>query len=123
MNNLTTLPNADQAEALCLGKPQVPIPVTNLFAPGIYWREIEIPADCFVVGHRHQHETINVMLTGKIRIEQDGVIKELTAPQVIVSPAGTRKMAYAVEPVRWVNIHANPTNETDQDKLAELFIN
>lgn len=102
--------------------PPAECPVTNRFAPGIYWREVSIPAGVFAVGHQHKTEHLNVMLSGRVRVLCDGQVRELVAPQVFSSPAGVRKIVLALEPTRWANVHANPTDEHDMDKLEMIFI-
>lgn len=110
------------AESAMLKLPQAHCPVTNRFAPGIYWREIEIPAGAIALGHKHKTEHLNVLLSGRVRVLCDGQVKELVAPQVFSSPPGTRKIVFALEPTRWANIHANPTDEHDMEKLELIFI-
>ena len=114
--------NLEKVEAACLKLPQVECPVTNVFADGIYWRELFIPANCFALGHQHKTEHVNVLLSGRVKVFKDGDVVELVAPLVFTSPPGTRKMVYAVEDTRWANIHANPTNERDMEKLELIFI-
>jgi quercetin dioxygenase-like cupin family protein len=123
MNTTTpTLEDIEKVEVAMLKMPQVDCPVTNLFAPGIYWREVEIPAGTIALGHRHKTEHLNVLLSGRVRVLCDGHVKELVAPQVFSSPAGVRKLVYAVERTRWANVHANPADETDMAKLEVIFI-
>ena len=117
--NDSTLPKLESA---MLKLPQVTCPVTNHFAPGIYWREITIPAGAIALGHKHKTEHLNVLLSGRVRVLCDGQVKELAAPQVFSSPPGTRKIVLALEPVRWANVHANPTNEHDMEKLELIFV-
>ena len=117
-----TLASIERVEAMCLKLPQVDMPLTHLFAPGIYWREGFIPAGTFAIGHQHKTEHINVLLSGTIRVLQDGKEVELTAPQVFKSSAGVRKAVFAVTDVRFVNVHHNPTDETDLDKLEAIFV-
>ena len=105
----------EQAEAALLQQPQVSIPLTHLFAPGVYWREVLMPKDTFVIGHRHLTEHFNVILTGKARVMMDGVIHDIVAPCVIKSDPGVRKVLYIVEDMRWATVH--PTNETDMERL------
>ncbi len=112
----------EQAEARLLSRPQVDCPLTNLFAPGIYWREIFIPANTFAIGHEHKTEHLNVLLSGHLRVLVDGKVIDLVAPQVFKSAAGVRKAAYALTDCRMANVHHNPTNETDQAKLEEIFV-
>lgn len=121
MTNTET--NLERAEAAMLKLNQpVECPLTNLFCDGVYWREIFIPKDTLAIGHRHKTEHINVLLSGKVLVLKDGQPTELTAPQVFKSPAGTKKAVFAIEPTRWANVHANPTNEQEMEKLELIFI-
>lgn len=110
----------EQAEAALLQRPQVNIPLTHRFAPGVYWREVFMPKDTFVIGHRHLTEHFNVILTGKARVMMDGVIHDIVAPCVLKSDPGVRKVLYIVEDMRWATVH--PTTETDLERLEELLI-
>jgi hypothetical protein len=96
------------------------IPLTQLFAPGVYWREVCMPADTFVIGHEHKTEHFNVVLTGRAAVMMDGVMHEIVAPCVFVSKPGVRKCLRIFEDMRWATIH--PTHETDPEALAELLI-
>jgi quercetin dioxygenase-like cupin family protein len=117
-----TLEKIEQIEARLLALPQVEVPVTNLFAAGLYWREITLDAGTFAIGHKHKQEHINVILTGRLRVLADGKVTEIVAPAVFKSGPGIRKVAYAVETTRWANVLANPTEESDVDKLEILFV-
>ena len=112
----------ERAESALLRLPQVPCPITHLFAPGIYWREVYLPAGVFAIGHQHKAGHLNVMLSGRVRVLVDGCVQELVAPQVFQSGPGVRKMIYAVEPTRWANVHANPGDETDPGELEVLCV-
>src|SRR5690242_10473496 len=63
----------ERLEAQLLSEPQLPAPVTHHFAPGVYMREIFMPAGAFVIGHEHRTEHLNVILTGRASVMMDGV--------------------------------------------------
>jgi hypothetical protein len=112
---------AETLEKALLERPQVEMPLKHQFAPGVYFREILMPAGTFVVGHEHKTDHFNVILTGRARVLIDGVVEELAAPAVFRSGPGVRKVLYILEDMRWATIH--PTQETDVDKLeAELIV-
>lgn len=99
---------------------QAPCPVTHKFAPGLYIREVVLPAGVVSIGHYQKTEHFNVMLTGRVTmIYDDGSRLELVAPLTYVSKPG-RKVGYIHETVVWQNIY--PTTETDVTKLEEMFI-
>jgi hypothetical protein len=106
-------------ESAFLKEEQVDCPVTHHFGPGVYIREVLLPAGAYIIGHAHKDAHLNVMLEGRLTIiKDDGTRREMTAPQTFVSKPG-RKIAYIHETVRWQNIYATP--ETDVDKLETLL--
>jgi len=110
----------EKLEERMLKEEQVDCPVTHKFGPGIYIREVFLPAGSYVVGHHHNYEHMNVMLTGRIKFfGSDNEWTELEAPQTFVSPAG-RKVAFVFEDTIWQNIYS--TDEKDPDKLEEELL-
>ena len=107
-------------ESAFLDLPQADCPITHRFSPGIYIREVVMPADSYVVGHHHKTVHFNNMLSGRLTIlNEDGTKTELVAPQSFISPPG-RKIAYIHEDVIWQNVFA--TDERDVDALDEMFL-
>jgi len=94
------------------------------FAPGIYVREITMPAGYVVTGRIHRHEHLNIIHRGHVTVvTQDGVqdIRPDGNPFVMVSPAGMKRALYTHEETVWSTIHLNPTDERDPDKLVEML--
>lgn len=103
-----------------LQQEQVDCPVTHRFGPGIYIREVILPAGATVVGHYHKQEHLNIMIAGRLAlIDENGKSTELVAPFTYTASAG-RKIAYVYETVLWHNVYA--TDETDVEKLEEMFL-
>jgi hypothetical protein len=112
----------DLVEREMLKHVQVDCPVVHGFGPGLYIREITIPAHTFVIGHHHNFDQMNFFLKGKLSIlNDDGTVSVLTAPMAFVGKPG-RKIAYSHEECVWTNVHTNPANETDIEKLETLFV-
>lgn len=110
----------EKVEGGLLQFPQVDIPLTHLFAPGVYWREVFMPAGTFVIGHQHKTSHFNVILSGSARVMMDGELHQITAPCVLVSEPNVRKLLYIEEDMRWATVH--PTEETDLEALSDLLI-
>lgn len=107
-------------EANLMGLPQENCPVFHRFGPGLYIREVHIPAGTMAIGHSHKHPHFNVLLKGKISMPgQNGEIVILEAPFVYTGKPG-RKIGYVLEDLVWQNIFA--TEETDITKLEEIFL-
>lgn len=106
-------------EAEMLKHERVEIPVRHHFSPGLYAREITIPAGTLLTGRIHKYEQLNILSGGTISVlTQDGM-KEVTAPFTIVSPPGTKRIAYAHTECTWTTILA--TEEKDPDVIEALF--
>jgi len=105
-----------------LEHPQVECPVTHNFAPDIYIREIFMPADTVVIGHKHLTEHFNVILKGKCRVMIGDVVEELTAPCTFVSGAGSQKIVNVLEDCIWQTVHSNPDNATDIATLESRYV-
>ena len=108
------------AEAVMLQQPQVACPVVHHFGPGIYIREVFLPAGAWAIGHRQKYPHVNVMLKGRVVVlNEDGSTSELQAPLMFVGQPG-RKVGHVLEDVVWQNIYA--TDETDVEKLEAHFL-
>jgi hypothetical protein len=98
----------------------VECPLTHRFAPGVYLREIFMPAGSVIIGKRHKTKHFNIVLTGSATLCcEDGTRVELKAPATFVSEAGVQKVLIIHEDMRWQTVHA--TEARDMDALdAEL---
>lgn len=123
MDSTVSVPVNDQIENLereLLNLPQVECPLKHNFAPGVYMREITMPAGSLIIGHEHLTEHFNVVLTGKARVMIDGVIEDLVAPCYFISKPNVRKVLYIVEEMKFATIH--PTDETSVEVLENTLI-
>ena len=100
--------------------PQADLPLKHHFSPGLYLREIFMPADTVVIGKIHHTTHFNILVQGAcIIVHNDGRREELRAPQVFVSEAGVQKVLYILEDMIWMTTHV--TEETDIPKLEEML--
>lgn len=119
MNEIASIDDIEAFEAHMLTLPQVECPVEHIFGPGIYIRQVFMPAGTIVIGHSHKIPSLNMVLSGKLALLEDGVRREITAPYIFTSKEG-RKVAYVLEDCVFQNIYA--TEETDLDKLEEMCV-
>lgn len=107
-------------ESHLLNLPQVECPVVHHFGPGIYIREVTLPAGTLAIGHAQKFEHLNIMLTGAVSmVGDDGNIKVLRAPLIFVGKPG-RKLGFVLETCTWQNVYA--TDERDIDKLEATYL-
>lgn len=121
LEKLNTQEAIDALEEALLQLPQTEVPLGHYFAPGVYMREVTMPAGSFIIGHRHMTEHFNIVLTGRAKVlVGDGKVATVQAPCIMKSLAGIRKVLLIEEDMRWVTVH--PTEETDVGKLDALLI-
>lgn len=98
--------------------PQVECPVRHHFAPGVYAREMTIPAGVIATGAVHKTEHLSI-LVGHCMLTTDDGPKEFSGHNTFVSKPGAKRAIVAISDVVMTTIH--PTEETDLDKLCELL--
>jgi len=101
-------------------QPQLELKVVDHFSYGVYARELHIPAGTLLTGEIHKFENLNILSKGKICVLTDQGFKDVEAPFTIVSPPGTKRIAYAYTDCIWTTIHG--TFEKDIDKIKNYFI-
>jgi hypothetical protein len=102
---------------------QAELPLKHSFAPGVYAREMEIPAGTLLIGKIHKHRHHNFLMKGSIIVltETNGV-ELLQAPLMIVSEEGTQRIGYAVTDTVWTTIHENKDNSEDLIVIEERTV-
>lgn len=101
---------------------QVDMPPVELFGHGTYVRAVLNPADTLIVGHIHRYACVNLVF-GKCRVNSETMgVQEIDGFHMFVSPAGTKRVVYAIDKTIWVTVHANPDNvPKDSDTMGELL--
>jgi hypothetical protein len=96
-------------------------PLKHSFADGIYIRQMGMKKDSVVVGAIHNHLHVWFLLTGRILVITEETEEEFISPCYVVSTPGVKRVICAVEESIFVNIHKNPSNTQDLNKLeAEI---
>lgn len=101
---------------LACGEPEA-FPVINHFGPGVYMREVIIPAGMLLTGKIHRQADFNILLEGEITVQTDQGMQRLTAPYIFLGQPGMKKVAYTHSKTRWLNIH--PTNFTSLEDIEK----
>ena len=92
----------------------------DVFAPGLYARELTIPAGTMIVGKIHKHAHVNNISKGRIVVFTEFGSETLVAPCQFVSLPGTKRAVYAETETIWTTYH--PTEETDLEKIESDVI-
>lgn len=110
----------EQGASVTPGNTDDMCPITHHFAPGLYAREIFIPAGVLIVGKIHRHAHVNTISRGRVVVATEFGLNELVAPVTFVSQPGTKRAVLAHEDTIWTTYH--PTDETDLAKIEEYVI-
>lgn len=96
------------------------LPVRNHFATGVYGRELFMPAGTLLVGKIHKFSSLNILAKGDIILVTEEGKQDLSAPYIIASKPGVKRVIYAVSNCTWVTCHG--TEKTDLTEIEEEFI-
>ena len=100
-------------------------PLIHRFVPGMYCREIFMPAGAVMTTMIHRYEHFAFILSGKARVvSEDNGDEVIEAPAVVVTKAGTKRVLHILEDMRWATVHLTEGNgavETkDEQDLQEI---
>jgi hypothetical protein len=87
------------------------------FAPGLYGRQITMPANLALTTMIHASENIAILAKGKMTIYSENGIDVIEAPHVMITKIGTKRAIYCHSEVVFITVHHNPENEKDIDAL------
>jgi len=109
-----------QNEMLAMDQTLDQFPLTHHFAPGVYAREMFLPAGQTIVGKIHKHAHLNIVSKGVVIVSTEEGSKELKAPCVFTSYAGTKRAVHIKEDAIWITIHV--TDKTDLKEIEKELI-
>lgn len=95
---------------------------TNWFAPGVYARQIHLPAGSLVLGKIHKHAHLNLLLVGLVEVASEFHTEMFAAPRIWVSEPGIKRAVRTVEDAMWVTIHPNPGDGQDMGEIEDEVI-
>jgi hypothetical protein len=108
----------ERLEAILAQAPQVECITRHHFAPGVYARELTIPAGVIATGAVHKTEHLSIVVGHCLLTTDDGPV-EISGCHTFVSKPGAKRALHAITDTVMTTIH--PTTETDLDKLCELL--
>lgn len=97
-------------------------PLDHKFCPGLYAREMIIPAGTRLTGKIHKHDHFIFLMMGEILVATEEGVIHLKAPQYFVSPAGVKRAARTLSDTVWVTVHSNIKNVTDLFELEKMNV-
>lgn len=85
------------------------------FGPGVYLRELVMPAGTLIVGKLHKTSHFLVITHGLIECKTDNGMEMLKGGDIVLTSPGTKRVLLAHEDSAMVTVHV-----TDKTDLAEI---
>jgi quercetin dioxygenase-like cupin family protein len=95
-------------------------PLKHTFVPGMYIREITMPAGALLTSKIHKMEHPYFILRGDVSVLTEKGIVRLKTGFSGITPAGTKRLLYCHEETVWVTVHR--TDSTDLKVIEEEVI-
>lgn len=108
-------------EGELLKLPQVDMPVEHAFCSGLYARTMRLIGGCVYTGAVHRGESFFVVRSGELASYRDGAQTIHRAGDMHVVHDGSKRAVVALTDCVVTTFHANPTGETEQRALWDLF--
>lgn len=97
-------------------------PVEHLFEPGVYIREMRIPAETLFIGRPHMFGHRCELVSGRIMLITEEAKTHMEAPAELWSKPGFMMCLYAKTEVIGRTYHPNPDERRDTDAMeGEIF--
>lgn len=119
------LPTRDQIVSLQNTMVDIAIPCpepTHFFAPGMYLRELTVPAGMLLVGKIHKHAHFLMVLQGRSVVISEFGREVVEAGHISISQPGVKRVVLALEDTKFVTVHLNKDDETDLEKIEAAHI-
>ena len=92
------------------------------FCAGLYARELAIPKGGIIVGKRHAKQNFFLLVKGDMTVSTNNGMRRITAPFMVVTQPGDKRVGYAHEDSITMNFHANEDDCTDLVLLENRYI-
>lgn len=122
------LPTEDQVAKLeqaipqCLETYDIDSLTQHFFCEGLYARWLDIPKGAVIVGKRHSRENFFILAKGDMTVWTSEGMKRVSAPFMVTTKPGEKRVGYAHEDSVTINFHANPDDCKSLDILETRYI-
>lgn len=85
----------------------------HFFAPGMYLRELTVPAGMLIVGKTHKHAHFLVVTQGLAEIISEFGRTTVGPGHISVSQPGAKRVVLALEDTQFLTVHVNSSDTED----------
>lgn len=86
---------------------------SHFFAPGMYLRELTVPAGMLLVGKTHRYAHFLIVTKGRAEVLSEFGRDVVEAGHISVSQAGVKRVVLAIEDTHFVTVHLNASDTQD----------
>lgn len=98
-------------------------PLVHTFTPGLYSRQITMPANKIIVSEKHLTEHQFIISEGVVSVwTEDNGWMTLQAPFHGITKVGTQRILITAMDTVWTTFHANPKGFTTTDEIYDDII-
>jgi len=113
----------DEVEGVIGMMPLVDCKLIHRFTPGMYIRDLFMPAGTIATTKIHRTEHPFEVVSGTIHIMLNGEVQKIEGPYLGITMPGTRRILYCITDVVWRTFHVNQDDCRDlleiEDRLIE----
>lgn len=80
---------------------------THFFAPGMYLRELTVPAGMLLVGKTHKHAHFLVVTKGRAEVISEFGRTVVEPGHISISQPGVKRIVLALEDTQFITVHLN----------------
>ena len=102
--------------------PGIEFPLVHTFTPGIYVRQIFMPAGSLLTSMEHKTEHPFIVISGMVDVMTAEGTETYVGPYMGITKPGTKRILYTHTDTVWITIHANHENIEDPEKIGESIL-
>jgi quercetin dioxygenase-like cupin family protein len=112
--------NVEATEKFMFSLPQITVEPVHRFAPGLYCRQLTMPADTIWMSKTHKHEHFAFIMSGSCTVVSENGRETLFAPFMMKTQAGTKRLLLIHEECTWITVHAVPPEMDSAEDVEEI---
>lgn len=93
---------------------QSPPPTVHRFLPGLYFRQITMPANSIIVSRLHAQDNFAVISQGSATVWDETGTKVIKAPHSRITRAGTKRVLFIHEEMIWTTVHSTQATTLEE---------
>lgn len=112
--------NVETTEKFMFSLPQITAEPVHRFAPGLYCRQLTMPADTIWMSKTHKHEHFAFIMSGSCTVISEAGRETFFAPFMMKTQAGTKRLLLIHEECTWITVHSVPQDMNNIETVEQI---